>query len=348
MAKTQAAQAAPDVRYIPLNKIKVQKGFNSRTEPLDRGGLEELGSNIYQNGQIQPGVVQALATKAEAYVVRVGERRLRAIMLWNENHPGDPPLAFLAIVEPVFKAEGDAEEQKIAKAEQLKDALLVNLSENLVRKDLSVFEKADRLNRLHVEHGMSVKDLATRTGKDRSTIEMYLKVADTEKLPAPIRTKLQGASVGLSTAAMIADVKSPEDPEDVDKNKELQEKLISECETTGAITREKVAKAKRVMADEGKAATASRVKAVGIVELRGDIQQMLESYTPDDDAEGGVSHAQALFFALLKRYIEGRLKFETFCDRLDKMLMEQAPPKKKKAKVKKVKAEVEVDAEAGE
>jgi hypothetical protein len=344
MARRKAVEEieVPVTRFIPVEKIKLERDFNSRKDSgFDKESLAELGLNLYRNGQLQPGRVRALTGKQEGnFALEIGERRLRAIRQWNTEHPGDAPLQFYAIVVPAVVLEGTPEEQEVIKEASLIARLVANLSENMLRRDLDVFEKADRLSLMHIEHGMTVKELNLATGLDRATIEMYLKVADSEKLPTDIRDHLKGANVGLSTAAMIADVKPTEDPDDLDKALELKQKLIKDCEASGAITRERVAKARREMANSGEAVNA-RVKAVGLVELRGDVQQMLDSYNVEDVEAGGVSHAQAMFFVMLKKYMEGRLKFDTFCTKLDKALVPQEPPKKKVAKKRAVKKVVD-------
>jgi ParB family chromosome partitioning protein len=122
--------------------------------------------------------------RGDRYEILVGERRWRAAQR-----------AGLSRVPVLVRDASDAE------------ALELALVENLLREDLNPLEEADAYQRLMGEFGWTQDELATRIGKDRSSIANALRL---RRLPDAIQADLRAgrltmgharALLGLPTAA---------------------------------------------------------------------------------------------------------------------------------------------------
>lgn len=123
--------------------------------------LEELAQSIREHGIIEPLVVRRVSTGADEFVLVAGERRWRAAQL-----------AGLHEVPVVVRTSSE------------KDAFEAALVENAQREDLSAVEFAEACQRLLAEYSYTQEALATRLGKDRSTIANSLRLL---KLPPRVR-----------------------------------------------------------------------------------------------------------------------------------------------------------------
>ncbi len=172
-----------NVFMCALEKIAPQKG-QPRTH-FDATALDELAQSIKEHGLLEPLVVRK-AGEARFEII-AGERRWRASQR-----------AGLREVLVVVKEATDEEAFEIA------------LVENLQREDLGPIELAEGLERLVKARGYTQEALASRLGKDRTTITNALRML---KLPPKVRARLaegelsEGharALLGLATeAAMI-------------------------------------------------------------------------------------------------------------------------------------------------
>jgi ParB family transcriptional regulator, chromosome partitioning protein len=140
----------------PVDRIHPREKQPRRT--FDKAALEELVASIREQGVIQPLVVRRLG---DGYELIAGERRWRAAQL-----------AGLIDVPVVIKDVSDAEAFEMA------------LVENLQREDLNPIEEAEAYTRLLDEHGYSQSELASRIGRDRSTVSNSLRLL---KLPREAR-----------------------------------------------------------------------------------------------------------------------------------------------------------------
>jgi ParB family chromosome partitioning protein len=143
-----------------LEKIVPRKG-QPRTH-FDPLALEELAQSIRQHGLLEPLLVRRMG--ADRFEIVAGERRWRACQK-----------AGLREAWVMVKELGDD------------DAFEVALVENLQREDLGPVELAEGLERLVRDRGYTQEALATRLGKDRTTITNALRLL---KLPAKVRAKL--------------------------------------------------------------------------------------------------------------------------------------------------------------
>jgi ParB family transcriptional regulator, chromosome partitioning protein len=136
--------------------------------------LQELSQSIKVNGVIQPLVVRK---RGGRYQLVAGERRWRAAKL-----------AGLTRVPVVVQELSD---------EQL---LEVTLIENIQREDLTAIEVARAFDRLVKELNLSHEEIASRTGKDRTTITNTLRLL---RLPGDIQQLLSEHRLSMGHARAI-------------------------------------------------------------------------------------------------------------------------------------------------
>ena len=168
------------------NKIRPSP-YQPRRE-FDDTKLEELASSIKSHGLLQPVVIRIRPDGA--YELIAGERRLRASALAGLNE-------IPAIVENV----GD------------KDASTFALIENLQREDLNPLEEASGYHRLQEEFGLTQDEVASSTGKARSTVANSLRILS---LPASVLELLALGKIEKGHAKLLATM-SPGDAESLAK-----------------------------------------------------------------------------------------------------------------------------------
>jgi ParB family chromosome partitioning protein len=143
-----------------IEKIAPQKGQPRRH--FEPKALAELAQSIEEHGVLEPIVVRKVGQ--DRFEIIAGERRWRASQK-----------AGLREVPVIVKDVSEVEVFELA------------LIENVQREDLNAVELAEALDRLVKEHGYTQETLATRLGKDRSTISNSLRLL---KLPARVRDKV--------------------------------------------------------------------------------------------------------------------------------------------------------------
>jgi ParB family transcriptional regulator, chromosome partitioning protein len=148
---------------------------------FDAARIEELSNSIQVNGIIQPLLVRR---KAGGFELVAGERRLRA--------------AKLAGLTEVPALVQDYADERI---------LEIALIENIQREDLNPIETAQALERLARDLNMSHEDIATRTGKDRTTITNLIRLL---RLPAPVQLLLAERRLSMGHARAILGLPTPE------------------------------------------------------------------------------------------------------------------------------------------
>ncbi len=128
---------------------------------FSRESLDELAQSIREHGIIEPLVVRRVASGRDGFVLVAGERRWRAAQI-----------AGLHEVPVVLRASSEQEAFEAA------------LVENAQREDLSPIEFAEACQRLIAEYSYTQEALATRLGKDRSTLANAVRLL---KLPPRVR-----------------------------------------------------------------------------------------------------------------------------------------------------------------
>lgn len=162
------------VSQIPLNQLEANP-FQPRTE-FDQAELEELASSIKVHGVIQPITVRKMGY--DKYQLISGERRTRASIL-----------AGLERIPAYIRIAND------------QDMLEMALIENIQRSDLNAIDVSMSYKRLLEECSLKQEELGERVGKDRTTVNNYLRLL---KLPDEIQAGIKTGKISMGHArAMI-------------------------------------------------------------------------------------------------------------------------------------------------
>ncbi len=168
------------ISMIRLNEIQANP-FQPRTE-FDQTALEELADSIKVHGVIQPITVRKLGY--DQYQIISGERRTRASIL-----------AGLKEIPAYVRIAND------------QDMLEMALIENIQRENLNAMEVAFSYQRLMEECKLKMEELGDRVGKNRSTVNNYLRLL---KLPNDIQIGIRGGLLSMGHARALISVEDPE------------------------------------------------------------------------------------------------------------------------------------------
>ena len=160
------------ISEIAIDQIDVNP--NQPRKVFDSNALNELAASIKASGVIQPVIVRR---QGAGYQLVAGERRWRAA-----RQAGLPRIP--AIVREVTDAE----------------SLELALIENLMREDLNPIEEAEAYRRLLAEFGWTQEELATRVGKDRSSVANCLRLL---RLPSVIQDDLRAGRLTMGHARAL-------------------------------------------------------------------------------------------------------------------------------------------------
>ena len=149
---------------------------------FDEDRLLELTDSIKKHGVLSPILVRELGLNK--YEVIAGERRLRASIK-----------AGLKTIPCLVDQKKD------------QDALESALIENLQREDLNAVEEARGYDRLKREFGLTQDEVATSTGKARSTIANSIRLLS---LPAKVLDLLSSGQIEKGHAKLLASLDSKE------------------------------------------------------------------------------------------------------------------------------------------
>jgi ParB family chromosome partitioning protein len=173
---------ASEIVHLKVKQIFADPTFNCRGSiaPID---VSELAKDIDKNGLQQPIVVRPLngdtpgAKEWHTSMCVSGHRRHRAFqVLGRETIP-------CVVNETITDAE----------------ALILNLGENLYRKDLTIIQEANALERLKLE-GFSHHQVAEAIGKSSSWVHIRYMLLE---LPEPIR---EAAAAGFITQKHVREL----------------------------------------------------------------------------------------------------------------------------------------------
>ena len=171
--------SGPQIASIAITNI--QPNPLQPRSVFDAMRLEELSKSIETHGIIQPLLVRR---HGSSYELIAGERRLRAAKL-----------AGLVEVPAIIQ---DYADERI---------LEVALIENIQREDLNPMETAQALERLHREMNLSHEEIASRTGKDRTTITNMIRLL---RLPREVQLLVAERRLSMGHARAILGLLSPE------------------------------------------------------------------------------------------------------------------------------------------
>jgi len=168
------------IKDIDLGSINAGR-FQPRAN-FDEDKLLELTDSIKKHGVLSPILVRELGLNK--YEVIAGERRLRASIK-----------AGLKTIPCLVDQKKD------------QDALESALIENLQREDLNAVEEARGYDRLKREFGLTQDEVATSTGKARSTIANSIRLLS---LPAKVLDLLSSGQIEKGHAKQLASLDSKE------------------------------------------------------------------------------------------------------------------------------------------
>ncbi|WP_306668678.1 ParB/RepB/Spo0J family partition protein [Candidatus Cardinium sp. cByotN1] len=163
------------ISSIAINPFQPRQDFNQET-------LNELSESIKLHGIIQPLTVRKVGN--QTYQLIAGERRLRAATL-----------AGLEEVPSYIRTTDDLHMLEIA------------LIENIQRDSLNAIEIALSYQRLLTDCKLTQEALAERIGKDRTTVNNYLRLL---KLPPDIQIALRDQKISMGHARALINLQTPE------------------------------------------------------------------------------------------------------------------------------------------
>ena len=185
-----------------VNLSQINAGRFQPREIFNEESLQELTDSIKKHGVISPILVRELGLNK--FEVIAGERRMRASLQ-----------AGLETIPCLVEQKED------------QDALESALIENLQREDLNAVEEARGYDRLKREFGLTQDEVATSTGKARSTIANSIRILS---LPQNVLDMLSAGKIEKGHAKLLASMESNEAEkaaENIVKNK-LTVKDLSE------------------------------------------------------------------------------------------------------------------------
>jgi ParB family chromosome partitioning protein len=175
------AHAVPGTRVALIPILQIEPNPLQPRITFDPGRLQELANSIETNGIIQPILIRQ---KGSHFELIAGERRLRAAKL-----------AGLAEVPAIVQDYADDRVLEIA------------LIENIQREDLNPIESAQALERLAREMNLSHEEIASRTGKDRTTITNMIRLL---RLPSDVQLLVAERRLSMGHARAILGLAKPE------------------------------------------------------------------------------------------------------------------------------------------
>lgn len=176
---------------VSLDQIEVNP-FQPRTH-FDQEALQELAESIKVQGIIQPITVRKLSTNK--YQLISGERRFQA--------------SKLAGLEKIPAYVRTADDQQM---------LEMAIIENIQRENLNALEIAMSYQRLLTECDLKQEELGERVGKNRTTINNYLRLL---KLPPDIQAALRDKKISMGHARALINI------ENVDAQLDIFKQIIS-------------------------------------------------------------------------------------------------------------------------
>jgi len=161
-----------------VQMLKTEQVHASRFQPRTNFSpekIQELAQSIKEKGVIQPILVRAVEN--DQYELIAGERRLRAV-----KHLG------IAEIPAIIRRVPDA------------DLLEISIIENIQREELNALEEAKAYHRLLQEFGYTQEHIATRVGKDKSSVSNLLRILN---LPEVIQEYISKNLISLGHAKAL-------------------------------------------------------------------------------------------------------------------------------------------------
>lgn len=196
-AKNKPKEILPEVAKTGIFEILLEEIQVNPYQPrvyFDKDALQELAESIKTQGIIQPITVRKLAPNE--YQLISGERRFQA-----------SKLAGLTQIPAYVRTANDQQMLEMA------------LIENIQRENLNALEIAHSYQRLLAECNLKQEELGDRVGKNRTTVNNYLRLL---KLPPTIQAAIRDQQLSMGHARALINV------EDVDKQLAIFKKAVEE------------------------------------------------------------------------------------------------------------------------
>ena len=168
-------------QLLPIDLIKPNP--NQPRRYFEHKALQELSQSIKQQGVLQPLIVRIHPVLKGCFELVAGERRWRALKLAGQT---EAPV--------IIKNLGDDE------------ALEVALLENIQREDLTPIEEGLCYHELMQLHGLTQEELASKLGKDRSTIANTVRLL---VLPKAIQQDIEMGRISAGHARALLSISEP-------------------------------------------------------------------------------------------------------------------------------------------
>ena len=168
-------------QLLPVDLIKPNP--NQPRRYFEHKALQELSQSIKQQGVLQPLIVRIHPVLKGCFELVAGERRWRALKLAGQT---EAPV--------IIKNLGDDE------------ALEVALLENIQREDLTPIEEGQCYHELMQLHGLTQEELASKLGKDRSTIANTVRLL---VLPKAIQQDIEMGRISAGHARALLSISEP-------------------------------------------------------------------------------------------------------------------------------------------
>lgn len=169
---------------IPIADIE-SNPYQPRTN-FDPARLEELANSIRVSGLLQPIVVRK-TPDGSGYQLIAGERRFLAAQLAGRE-------AVPAIIRTASR----------------KEMLEFALIENIQREDLNPIEEAHAYQRMATEFDLTQEQIATRVGKDRTTVANTLRLLN---LAEPVQELVSRGTLTTGHARCLLSIETPAEQE---------------------------------------------------------------------------------------------------------------------------------------
>ncbi|RAP33828.1 hypothetical protein DID75_00895 [Candidatus Marinamargulisbacteria bacterium SCGC AG-410-N11] len=163
-------QFGSDVQIdILLSDVVIRKQVRRE---IDNESVDRLANSIKDQGLIYPIIVMKIPDSSDKYTLLIGEHRYHAVKKLGRKK-------ITARIIPFIKAKSDRE--------------LMQLAENLERRNLNTIEIADTIMSIRVSAGMTLEQVASKVGRSLNTIKQYSRIS---KLTEEEKSSLvnQGAS----------------------------------------------------------------------------------------------------------------------------------------------------------
>jgi ParB family transcriptional regulator, chromosome partitioning protein len=184
MAALLPNAAPPVVPGRTVMQLPIESLSRSDAQPrktFDEKRLAELAESIREHGVLEPILVRR---SGAGYAIVAGERRWRAAQR-----------AGLREIPALLREANDRESFELA------------LVENLQRADLNAIEEAEAFDALTREHGLTQEQVASRVGKDRSSVANALRLL---RLPADVRDHVRSGALEMGHARALLPLEKAE------------------------------------------------------------------------------------------------------------------------------------------